>query len=611
LVTTPNHHPDRRQDLGFSAAQFINCRNGERTRPMRRKSLIAAFAFALAGFAGSAGAQPLVVNADVVVDTTWGDNLPLESEIVLQRPIFVKDGATLRILPGVIVRGQPRSGPVIPNSTANTPGALIVTQTGRIDAAGTAGTPTTPGSPIIMTTAATDNNNDGIADDGNGDGFEDPWDPGDVYLDDDPLNAPLAPLNRAGEQNVALWGGLVLPGRAPTNLGDALGDFGQRTIEGLTIPGFPVADATYGGVEAHDSSGRLRYVSVRHAGDEIGEGNELNGITLGGVGDGTILEFLEVYCNFDDGIELFGGTASGKNWVVAFAGDDTFDIDQGYTGVAQFLFGVMNFFNENDGGSFGTGSGDKAGEWDGDDFDEVPSNVNLVGPASLGSGDPAPWPMSHALIYNATVIGSTPDSGAPGSAVDFAAVSPAGANRGIQMRNGFAGELHNSIVVNTGTAQGFDVDAGGAPGFTVAENIAADYDGDGLGDLVRVVCSTFDDGLALPATELSALANGDGLTTATGDNNLVGGAFPGLIEEDHTFDPRGNAAGKLDGTLVGANGVTNPRPGAGIAGVGGCAAPAAFGTDPSAVYRGAFSRTANTIWTTSWTVLNLAGLLAD
>jgi hypothetical protein len=79
-----------------------------------RKSLIAAFALALAGFTGAAGAQPLVVNADITTDTTWGDNLPLESQIVLDRPIFVKDGATLRILPGVIVRGQPRSGAVVP-----------------------------------------------------------------------------------------------------------------------------------------------------------------------------------------------------------------------------------------------------------------------------------------------------------------------------------------------------------------------------------------------------------------------------------------------------------------------------------------------------------------
>jgi hypothetical protein len=570
------------------------------------KRALAAFALALAGVAGSASAQIVSQATDITVDTTWGDN---ETEVVLELPIFVKNGATLTILPGTIVRGQPRSGPVVAGQTAGSPGALIVTQRGKLNAVGAAD------NPIIMTTAATDNNNDGIADDVAAPiGFEDPWGPGDIFLDDDPADAPLAPLNKAGEQNVALWGGLVILGRAPTNLGDACGvGFGRCTVEGLTVPGFPAADATYGGVESHDNSGIVQFVSVRHAGDEIGTSNELNGITLAGVGDGTIFEFNEVYANFDDGMEWFGGTVSGNNLVVVFAGDDTFDMDQGYTGVNQFLFGVQGFFNENDGGSFGTGSGDKACEWDGDDFNTASVNVNLAGPDSIvAPGNPAPWPLSHVIVNNMTIIGSTPDSGAPGSAVDFTPTSPASANLGCQMINGFAGELRNSIIVNTGTQQGYDVATGGATGFTTLNNLAADYDGDGLGDLIRVYCSTFDDGAALPADELAALANGNGLAATTSDNNVVNSAgFPGLIEEDQTFNPTGNAAGKLAASLAGANGLLNPRPGSGLTGVGGCAGPTEPGTDGNAIYRGAFIRTAPTIWTTGWTVLNRAGLMAD
>jgi len=571
-----------------------------------QKRTIAAFALALTAVAGSASAQVISQAVDITADTTWGDN---ETEVVLQQPIFVKDGATLTILPGTIVRGQPRSGPVVAGQTAGTPGALIVTQTGKINAAGAAD------NPIIMTTAAVDNNNDGIADDVDAPaGFEDEWVPGDIFLDDDPADAPLAPLNKAGEQNVALWGGLVILGRAPTNVGDACGvGRGRCTVEGLTVPGFDVADSTYGGVESHDSSGVIQFVSVRHAGDEIGTSNELNGITLAGVGDGTIFEFNEVYANFDDGMEWFGGTVSGNNLVVVFAGDDTFDMDQGYTGVNQFLFGVQGFFNENDGGAFGTGSGDKACEFDGDDFNTASVNVNLTGPDSIVvPGSPAPWPLSHVIVNNMTIIGSTPDSGAPGSAVDFTATSPASANLGCQMINGFAGELRNSIIVNTGTLQGYDVATGGPPGFTTLNNLAADYDGDGAGDLIRVYCSTFDDGAALPADETTALTNGNVLAATTSDNNVVNSAgFPGLIEEDQTFNPTGNAAGKLAATLVGANGLLNPRPGAGITGVGGCAGPTEPGTDGNAIYRGAFIRTAPTIWTTGWTVLNRAGLMAD
>ena len=75
-----------------------------------RNELFAAFALALAGIAGSASAQIIVQAADIIADTTWGDN---ETEVVLQQPIFVKSGATLTILPGTIVRGQPRTGPVV------------------------------------------------------------------------------------------------------------------------------------------------------------------------------------------------------------------------------------------------------------------------------------------------------------------------------------------------------------------------------------------------------------------------------------------------------------------------------------------------------------------
>jgi hypothetical protein len=577
---------------------------------MQKLRLTLAVALAIVGLAGSVSAQIIVQSANITVDTTWGDN---ETEVVLQQPIFVNNGATLTILQGTIIRGQPRSAAVVPGQVAGSPGALVVTQRGKIRALGAAN------DPIIMTTAAVDNDNNGVADDVDAPiGFEDEWVPGDIFLDDDPLGAPLAPLDKsaAGNSNVALWGGLVLLGRAPTNLSDfcGVGLTGMCTVEGLTVPGFPAADAMYGGVEPHDSSGIVQYVSVRHAGDEIGGSNELNGVTLGGVGDGTIFEFVEVYANFDDGIEWFGGTVHGNNLVVAFAGDDSFDADQGYTGVNQFLFAVMNFFNENDGGLFGTGSGDKACEFDGDDFNEPTVNVNLVGPDSIVvPGNAAPWPLSHGFFQNMTVIGSTPDSGAPGSAVDFTPVSPAAANLGCQMRSGFAGELRNSIVVNTGAMQGFDASSGGAPGYSTSNNIDANYDGKAGGDLLRVYCSTFDDGLALPAgDDQDALANGDLIVATTADNNVVNSAsFAGLIEEDQTFNPTGNAAGKLAATLVGANGLINPRPAFGLVGIGGCAGPTESGTDGNAVYRGAFIRTASRIWTTDWTVLNLAGLMAD
>lgn len=560
-----------------------------------RRALLTTLALAAVGLAGPAGAQT-VVNADVTANTTW------TGTIVLQRPIFVKNGATLTIAAGTIVRGQPRTGAVAPGVTAGTPGAIIVTRDGRLVANGSAA------NPIIMTTAATDNDNNGVADDADVNGFLDTWEPGDTFLDDTPTTAPLAPLNSNGLANVTLWGGLVILGSAPTNNADKAGvGFGQAIVEGLTVPGFPAADATYGGVLPHDNSGLLNFVSIRHAGDEIGNGNELNGLTLGGIGDGTVIQNVEVYCNFDDGIEWFGGTVNGRNLAVFFAGDDAFDVDEGYTGVNQFLFTIMPFFNNNAGGAFGSASGDKGGEFDGDNYrpDNVALNDNVTIRVNIDDSvvDDTPWPLSNSNWYNMTVFGSTPDGGG-----DFSVVSPAATNRGIQFRNGFAGNVFNSIVVNTGAETGIEVDTGvsGAPGFNAIDNAN--------NGLIALVCSTLDDGAGLAAGETTVVNNGNGLNLALGGNagganQVNNAAFPGLANEDVTFNPVGNAAGKLAASLKSAP--INPRPAAAGVGTVGCVAPRGPGLDAGGTFRGAFSRTAGTLWTTGWTALNLAGLLAN
>ncbi len=558
-----------------------------------RKAFIATLALVLAGFAGSASAQT-VVNADITTNTTWSGT------IILQKPIFVKSGARLTILAGTIVRGQPRTAAVQAGSQVGTPGALIVTQTGRVIANGTST------NPIIFTTAATDNDNDGIADDADNNGFDDPWNAGDVFLDDDPLNAPLAPLDKAGLANVSKWGGVVLLGNAPTNLSNDCGvAYGKCTIEGLTIPGFSVVDSTFGGVQPHDSSGSLQYVSIRHGGDEIGLGNELNCLSLGGVGDGTILDHVECYANFDDGFEWFGGTVDGKHLATFMVGDDQFDLDQGYTGVLQFLFGIMPFFNENGGGAYGSASGDKGGEWDGDDRGELAQNANIRIDRNSVVSDPTCWPFSNPSVWNLTMIGSTPPAGQC-----FTPVSPVTNTGRIQMRNGFAGNLFNSIVVNTGTQAGVDIDPTVGAGCT--DSITHVNNG-----LIAVVSTTLDDTGTLAAEENTAIANGNAVAASLGGTaNVVNNAlFPGLLQEDVTFDPTGNAAGKLSASLLCAAGPINPRPGAGIVGIAGGVPQGSPGAGIShldtATYRGAFDRTATTLWTTGWTTLNRAGLLAD
>ena len=586
-----------------------------------RKQILALMAVALVGGASAANASaancgstdtpqlwPTWPAGDITANTTWSGT------VVLQSPVFVKNGATLTILPGTIVRGQPRQSLFVAGQTAGSPGALIVTQNGRINADANAG------NPIIMTTAATDNDNNGVADDVDGNlGFDDLWNAGDSFLDDTCGTAPLAPLDKAGNGNVQLWGGIVLLGNAPTNLANVsaglLLPYGQSVIEGLPAPGFPIADAAYGGNLPHDNSGVLRFVSIRHAGDEIGNSNELNGITLGGVGDGTLISNVEVYANHDDGIEWFGGTVNGDHLAVFFAGDDAFDVDQGYSGVNQFAVTFMPFFNENDAGLFGTASGDKVGEFDGDDSDAgVIDRVSLRINQAQTVVDTTPWPLSAPAFYNVTGIGSTPDG-----TRDFTPVSAASTNRGIQFRHCFAGDVFNSIVVDTGAETGIELD-----GTTLIANCPTGHNTNDhvTAGVINLVCSTLDDGAALagttapPVGELGVVANGEllseilrGAAPSTADNNSVNPATFDLVNDDITFDPTGDANGKLVASLKAAP--TNPRT---VQGIGrpnaGCAAPRGTGLDSAATYRGAFSFS-NPLWTNGWTSLSQAGLLAN
>jgi len=206
--------------------------------------------------------------------------------------VFVEDGASLTIEAGTVIKGKE-----VPTTGDNT-SALIIARGGKIYAEGT------QDFPIIFTAES-----------------DDVSDPNDLTLNDR-----------------GLWGGLLLLGYAEINTTTGVGQ-----IEG--IPSTEPRGA-YGGGHASpnddDNSGVLRYVSIRHGGSEIGAGNEINGLTMGGVGRGTTVEYVEVYSNLDDGFEWFGGTVNCKYLVSAFVGDDDFDYDEGYRGKGQFWFAIKD-----------------------------------------------------------------------------------------------------------------------------------------------------------------------------------------------------------------------------------------------------------------------------
>jgi hypothetical protein len=574
-----------------------------------RKLLFAAFAASLAVLPGLRADAQTVVSTDVVTDTTWS------GVVVLTKPIFVKSGATLTINPGTIVRGQPRTAAVLAGSTVGTPGALVVTQNGQIVANGTAN------SPIIMTTAAVDNNGplgvgpaDNVADDDDGNGFKDAWTLGDLFLDDTPATAPLAPLNATGGQNVALWGGLVVLGNASTNLSDPCGTGqGTCTVEGLTVPGFPAADCRYGGVDDADSSGSLSYISVRHAGDEIGNSNELNGVTLAGVGTGTDFHHVEVYANFDDGIEWFGGTVNGDHLNVVFAGDDSFDADQGYRGTNQFLSTIMTYFNQDNQTTpgvppfptYGSLSGDKGCEWDGDDWDEptVGTRVNLVniGPAPGPNCDGAgaclqPTPFSNSTWWNFTIAGSAQPTTYFGHTND---------NDGCENRNGFGGTAHNGVIYDTLGRQAID-DAGGGTDVAPAGVTNGDFRNPANAAAGRiqfhdVTCNnvTTIPGAGTPEdNEVNVFGSGNIGCNGVNDANFA------LVSETTSFTPTG-VSGKLNSSL----GTIDLRPANTTATMTGSAPPAPL--DTTATYVGAFAPSPTPHWQHGWTALGEAGMLPE
>lgn len=231
------------------------------------------------GNSGTVGNNTVSVSGMISESTTWtNDNI-----YVLNQKVVVPSGVVLTIQAGTIIKGT--------EGTGSLASALIIAQGGKLNAVGTATEP-------IIFTSINDN-----------------------------IEVGQTAGTNLDETNSGLWGGLIVLGYAPSSFS---GD-----VDVVQIEGIPADDTfgLYGGEDATDNSGVYQYISIRHGGALIGEGNEINGLTLGGVGSGTVIENIEVVANVDDGIEFFGGTVNATNLLVWAQGDDAIDIDQGYSGI--------------------------------------------------------------------------------------------------------------------------------------------------------------------------------------------------------------------------------------------------------------------------------------
>ncbi len=228
------------------------------------------------------------VTGEITTNTTW----KADKIHIMDKKVIVKSGVTLTIEPGTIIKGK--QGDELNAS------ALVVEKGGKLMAIGTAVKP-------IIFTSVLDN-----------------------------IETGQKTGTNLDETDIQKWGGLILLGNGKVS--DKVGD-AEGHIEGIP------ADqdyGTYGGNDNSDNSGHLEYVSIRHGGVSIGDGNEINGLTLGGVGSGTVIDHIEILANLDDGIECFGGAVTINHALVAYQQDDAFDIDQNFAGTFKNSAVVYN-----------------------------------------------------------------------------------------------------------------------------------------------------------------------------------------------------------------------------------------------------------------------------
>ena len=280
---------------------------------------------ALVGCSGDDDETPELKGETLDIGDGSKENYAITTNTTLRYPntynlygfVYIPDGVTLTIEPGVIIKGDKA-----------TEGTLIIDRGGKLMAQGTRERP------IVFTSAQ-------------------------------------APGSRAP----GAWGGIILLGKAPNNMG-------EQTIEGGVR-------SNHGGNNPTDNSGVLSYVRCEFAGVEYDPDNEINGITFGSVGSGTTVDHLQVSYSGDDSFEWFGGTVNARYLVALCGWDDDFDTDNGFSGKIQFALSIRDprIGDKSASNGFESDNNANASTTPGNYTCPVFANVSLFGPVT----DPASY----------------------------------------------------------------------------------------------------------------------------------------------------------------------------------------------------------------------------
>ncbi|MGE3800385.1 MAG: T9SS C-terminal target domain-containing protein [Candidatus Kapaibacterium sp.] len=330
------------------------------------------------------------------------------------------------------------------------------------------------------------------------------------------------------------WAGVILLGNAPINNGPT------ATIEGGT-------GGVYGGTNAADNSGTLKYVRIEYAGSLFSANNEINSLTMGGVGSGTTIDYVQCSYGLDDAFEWFGGTVNVSHLVAFGTLDDNWDTDNGYSGIGQWLFGFRDITKSD----ISTSNGMEADN-------DATGSTNT--------------PLSHPKFANMTEVGPFYD-GSTATGI-FGRVG--------HWRRNTDYQLYNSVL--TGYDEGIRLDGAG-----IAAKIAGaaacpqpgSFEAKGVYVSARTTALN-----AVSGVNATDAANWFGCTGASNANSL-------------TF----NTAGLL---AVGQANLNNPDPRPSTTAppaTGGVTLPGVFGGRTSTSYRGAFdpSVSRDQQWDAKWT----------